>query len=128
MFIDLKHQTLKELNFSVNVPDNDEIHLESQYSFNTDYDEDRTHCVATLILETHDIQKNNKFNISIKLVGFFECEGVSDNRTKQEAHIQAYTLLFPYAQSIIANLTMNAGLPPLMIPRDNIAIDNVSVQ
>lgn len=128
MFIDLKHESLKELNFSINIEETNELELESRYTFNIDYDKDLSSFIATLIHETRDTKHNNEFNIFVKLIGYFVCEGITDSYSKQEAHIQAYTLLFPYVQSIIANLTMNAGLPPLMIPRANITTDNIEVK
>ena len=39
----------------------------------------------------------------------------------------AYTLLFPYVQNIVARLTVDAGLPPLMISLAKMNPNNVKL-
>ena len=71
MFLDLKRQALKEVNFSIDIPENSEIHLESRYSFNIDYDQSMTQCIATLTHETRDSETHEKFKLFVRLNGFF---------------------------------------------------------
>lgn len=114
----LQHQTVKSVSYSVDIPEGTNIELENSYSFNVDYLENNSRCVATLKHTTRDTQNPERFTAEIHIVGYSECIGIENDDDKALAHVQAYIQLFPYVQSYIAYLTASSGLPPLFISRD----------
>lgn len=125
----LQHQSLKQVDYRAEIPENTEIKLESKYKFNVDYSDDNKHCVATIEHVTKDTESADRFSIIIRLIGYFECDGINSDTDKKEAHLQAYLQLFPYVQSFIVNLTTASALPPLYISRDILEshLDDVSI-
>lgn len=53
------------------------------------------------------------FHVTVEIFGQFECGEKQENDI--ELHIQAYYMLFPYVQTVIRNLSIEANLPPLVI-------------
>ncbi len=92
-----------------------EIELESAYSFNVNYYNNNSTCIAELSQKVRQKSNPDEFNIVVDCRGQFVCEGIVSDDTKKEAHVMTYTLLFPYVQNMIAHLVMEAGLPPLIL-------------
>ena len=128
VFIKLKQQAYKEIAMKIDLKENEELELESKFSFNVNYNEDNSMCAACLRQEITQKDNTEKFNILVESLGSFECDGIKTDEDKKAAHIQAYTLLFPYVQNMIAQLTVAAGLPPLMVEMEQLKTDKVIVQ
>ncbi len=44
---------------------------------------------------------------------------------KEILHLKTYDALFPYVKSFVSTLTVNAGIPPVMIPYVDISGQNI---
>ncbi|MBT4922657.1 MAG: protein-export chaperone SecB [Rickettsiales bacterium] len=55
------------------------------------------------------------FILELKYAGLFEVQ-VEDDKTKQQIlYIKCPELIYPFARSIVANITTDSGFPPLMM-------------
>ena len=112
---------------TIDFKENVEIELENKFSFSVNYNDDNSACLAIL---QHDLNHKNdpeKFHISVEGIAQFSCEGVNSDDAKKEAHMMAYSILFPYVQRMIRNLSTDAGLPPLIIPMAKMKAENVQL-
>ena len=50
---------------------------------------------------------------------------ISDEIPKEKLHVKTYDAMYPFVKAFIANLTANAGIPPVYIPY--IDISNQSI-
>lgn len=117
VMLNLERWMFKDIQLHIDMEENMEVELESEFSMNLNYNEDNTICIAEIIQEVAYKKKPSVFQIKIIGVGHFSCEGLNSDEDKKQAHVIAYNFLFPYVQSMISNLTVNAGFPPLMIRR-----------
>ena len=104
-----------------------EIELESTFSFNVNYNDDNSGCIAEISQIVRQKSNPDEFNIVVEGKGQFICEGILSDETKKEAHVMAYTLLFPYIQNMIARLVVDAGLPPLMLEMAKMSPDDIEI-
>ena len=65
------------------------------------------------------------FFIEIEVEGEFETEKFEDEDSKREVHVESYYALFPYVQQLIAQLSMAAGVAPIMIRPEKMTKDGV---
>ncbi len=127
VYLTLQHQNFRNIQMNIDIQENSEIEIESTFSFNISYNEDNTACIAEIKQELQHKSKPEELSIVITGKAHFACEGISTDADKKEAHVKAYTLLFPYVQGIIARLTVEAGLPPLMIGMAKLSAENVEL-
>ena len=127
VFLSLKPKIFREVHMTINLGDRSQLDIESAFSFNVNYNEDSTLCTAVLRQEVKEKSDQTVFNIVVEGIGNFLCEGIDDDNGKREAHLQAYTQLFPYVQNMICRLIVSAGLPPLMIERAKMSADDVKI-
>ena len=63
------------------------------------------------------------FAVELLYGGIFEITGIPDDALQAVVMIECPRLLFPFARSIIANITREGGVPPLMLePVDFVAL------
>lgn len=127
VYLTLQHQSFKSIQMNVDIKENSEIELESTFSFGISYNDDNTACIAELKQVLQHKNNPEELSISVEERGHFLCEGVNSDETKREAHVMAYTQLFPYIQSLISRLTVDAGLPPLMINMEKLNPADIEV-
>lgn len=127
VYLTLQHQHFKNIQMSVDIKENSEIELDSTFSFNISYNEDNTACIAELKQVLQHKVDPREMSIVVEGNAHFICEGIDSDDAKKEAHIIAYTQFFPYVQNLIARLTMDAGLPPLMINSVRMRVDEVAI-
>ena len=84
-------------------------------------------CFAALTNKTNAPQNPEVFDIELEIIGIFNCQGIENGEDKQNAHVQIYNYLFPYTQSMVADLSAKAGLPPLMIERVDLDPKEVNI-
>ncbi len=127
VYLTLQHQSFKNIQMNVDIKEDSEIELESTFSFGISYNEDNTACIAKLQQVLRHKNDPEELSILVEERGHFLCEGITSDEAKKEAHVMAYTQLFPYIQSIIARLTVDAGLPPLMINMERLNPEDVEI-
>ena len=117
--ITLIGQYIKDLSFenpmSPNLPSqnkNPTVDLD----INTTYMDlkNNNHEVNLIIKSTATIDKHSIFIMELQYAGLIKTI-VKDKEDKKKLIISASYLLFPYARSIISNITMEGGFKPLVI-------------
>lgn len=97
------------------------IEFENKYSYNVKYLPNNT-CIGEFTVEVNDKSNKDKFHIKAVILGIFSYK--SDVK-KEVIHVESYKELFPYVRTMISSLTVNAGIPPVILPNFN--IENQSI-
>ena len=113
---------------SMKIHEEIQMEIESNFNLNLRFYNDNSSCLAKLRQEVRLKNDPSAFNVMAEIVGEFSCEGITTECEQKEAHIQAYMQLFPYVQNMISQLTVNAGLPPLMIQMSKLSLDDVNIE
>ena len=128
--ISLLRQYVKDLSFenplSPNLPSNNNnpaVNLD----INTTYLDlkNNNHEVTLKIKSTTSIDKDIIFVIELQYAGLIKAI-IKNEEDKKKLIISGSYLLFPYARSIISNITMEGGFKPLVI--QPIEFENMSQQ
>lgn len=127
VYINLYQQIYKKLHMEADAKENMQIVLDSTFSFNVNYNEDNTECIACLLQNIKCKENPSIFNIVVECLGKFKCDGIENNEDKKQAHVQAYDMLFPYVQSMVQQLAQNGGIPGLLIEKAKLTQDDVMV-
>lgn len=112
---------LEKVNLDINInyifPDEG---LKADIKINTNSNIDKSKKILKLNLELYLFTetKDPPFKMSILVSGYFKAKNLK--KLEKFSEVQAPALLFPFAREIIADLTMRAGFPPLIIPPVNI--------
>lgn len=128
VYLKLKQVVYKEIFMKVDFQENTQIEIECSFSFNVNYSDDNTACIAKLRHELVCKEDPNQFRIAVEAHGLFSCEGIDVEDNKKQAHVQSYSLLFPYLQEKIAGLSKDAGCSPIMIEMANMRTEDVIIQ
>ena len=127
VYVDLVQQKVTELNLQIDFDPETQKSLDIGVNspISIQYSEDCKHCIATLEQKISSKENPSQYSMLVKIQGFLDCDEITSDEMKKEIHVACYYRLFPYAQSIIANMSVMAGLPPLMIKPVNLSIDDV---
>lgn len=115
MHLQLINQHAIKLHLNVDLKENQTLELENRFNFNVSYSDDNSQCKAILNTEVRSKDDPDTLFISVEIEGLFICDNIDNEEAKKEAHVLAYTLLFPYVQYMVSNIATSAGLPPIMI-------------
>lgn len=110
--IELKGYKVNEVQFVNKIQGNRKLELANKYSYNVGYSKVNT-CKGEFRAEVFDKADPEQFSITVVLEGFFV---TAANMEKEILHVKTYDALFPYVKSFVSSLTVNAGIPPVMIP------------
>ena len=122
-------QRMNEIVFKSNLEnENKTIHLEIRYDFKVANNIDKKHSIASIKYYIEDSDKQSLFNLVVGCEGIVEHDMIEIDDNVKEIHVLAYEMLFPYIQAIVSQTATNAGLPPLMIPKDRLSIDRVHIE
>lgn len=125
----LVSQRMNEIVFKSNLGnENKTIHLEIRYDFKVANNTDKRHSIANIKYYIEDSDKQSLFNLVVGYEGIIEHDLIETDDNVKEIHVLAYEMLFPYIQAIVSQTAINAGLPSLMIPKDRLTIDRVSIE
>ena len=112
----------------IDIRENGSIEIENSFSLSVNYNDKNKSCVSTFEVQSICKSHEDWFNISIKLVGVFLCDSMETDDDLRRAHVESYDALFPYAQSIIAELTTKGGTLPLMLEKAPIDFTGVKLK
>ncbi len=126
--INLIRQQLKTVEFVCNIAQSKQLQIDNNFSFRVGYAKNNTQCRAHLQQFAASKENPDEFHVTVDVFGYFNCSGVVTEEDKKVAHIQAYQMLFPYAQVMISYLTSNAGLPAFVVPRAVMNPNNIRVE
>ena len=125
--VDLQQQSFRQVNMVMNLQENRQMEVENTFALQVDYAEDNKACMAVLRQAVRDKEKPEEFAVELVLAGLFACEGIETDEDKKQAHVKYYEALFPYAQSMIAAMTVSAGLPAFMAPRARLDPEKIQI-
>lgn len=97
------------------------IEFENKYSYNVKYSANNN-CIGEFTVEVNDKANKDKFHIKAVIQGVFTYD---PEIAKEIIHVQTFKELFPYARTMISSLTVNAGLPPVILPVFDIESQNI---
>lgn len=97
------------------------IEFENKYSYNVKYSKNNN-CIGEFTVEVNDKANKDKFHIKAVIQGIFTYDSGIE---KEIIHVQTFKELFPYARTMISALTVNAGLPPVILPTFDIESQNI---
>ncbi|MGN0382757.1 MAG: protein-export chaperone SecB [Eubacterium sp.] len=118
-----KGYKVNEINFVNRITKNGKLEMHNKLNYNVNYKEDTYECFGTCVLEIEDA--SNEFDLKVSLTGVFSYAPGAD---RKKMHVETYNELFPYLRSIITNITANAGMPPIIIPKTEIDEDAIDVR
>lgn len=97
------------------------IEFENTYSYNVKYAPDNV-CIGEFTVQVKDKAAPDKFRIKAVILGSFTYD---PSVKKEKIHIESFKELFPYARAMISSLTVNAGLPPVILPSFDIESQSI---
>lgn len=100
------------------------LDIEQRASFNVKYTNDNLHCAANLIIDMMEKTAPMDFNFKISVIAFLDCEPGMD---KKEIHKKAYDEIYPNVRTLITTIMVNAGLPPIVIPKVKMDDNNIKL-
>ena len=122
------HQYIKDLSFEVpGAPQSFQGATPPDVNVNVDVAvsrlEEPRYEVSLRIEARGNVSGSALFIIELVYAGLFEVAGLPEEQLQPALVIEGPRLLFPFARSIVAGLTRDGGLPPLMIsPIDFVAL------
>ena len=116
-----------QIHSSINIQEEGSIEIENRLSLNVNFDQKSKKCVSTFEIQSVCKAHADWFNVGVQIVGIFACEKMESDDHKKLAHTESYDTLFPYAQSIISELTTKAGMIPFMLEKAPMNFDNVKI-
>lgn len=88
------------------------VEFENKYSYNVRFAQNST-CVGEFNVDIADKTVPDKFHIKASVLGIFTYK---EGLKKEVVHVETYKELFPYVRAMVQNLTVNAGIPPIVLP------------
>lgn len=116
-----------QIHSSVNIQEEGTIEIENRFSLNVNFDSKNKKCISTFEIQSICKSHPDWFNISVKIIGVFFCEKADSDADKKQIHTESYDTLFPYAQSMISDLTTKAGMMPLILEKAPIDFGEVKI-
>ena len=97
------------------------IEFENKYTYNVKYSKNNL-CMGEFTVEIFDKNNKDKFRIKAVMCGIFSYK---PDVKKEVLHVETFKEIFPYARTMISSLTVNAGLPPVVIPTFDIESQSI---
>ena len=101
-----------------------QLDISQRASFNVKYTNDNLHCMATLTVDMMEKSAPMDFNFKISATAFLDCEPGMD---KREIHKKAYDEIYPHVRALIMTIMVNAGLPPIAVPKVKMDDSNIKI-
>lgn len=100
------------------------LDIAQRASFNVKYTNDNLHCMANLTIDMMDKAAPMDFNFKISATAFMDCE---PGMEKTEIHKKAYDEIYPHVRALVTTIMVNAGLPPIVVPKVKMDESNIKV-
>lgn len=119
----LLHVLLLESNFQrVNeVKFDEEVKTNVVINTSVNVSEPNVHVVVEAIVKQHH-QEIEQVSVQVKMLGTFEKMGDSPiSDLEVFGNVNGAAIIFPFVREQIASMTLNAGIPPILLPPFNFA-------
>lgn len=100
------------------------LDISQRASFNVKYTNDNLHCAANLTIDMMEKSAPMDFNFKLSATAFLDCEEGMD---KKEIHRKAYDEIYPHVRALVTTILVNAGLPPIIIPKVKMDESNIKI-
>ena len=117
-----KGMKVEEIDLTNKLEGQVKLDIEQRASFNVKYTNDNLHCAANLTIDMMEKTAPMDFNFKISATAFLDCEPGMD---KKEIHKKAYDEIYPNVRTLITTIMVNAGLPPIVIPKVKMDDSNI---
>lgn len=125
--VTLEKQMMRDLHFVNHIDKSGELQMTSNFNFRVHFTDDNTRCMAQLYQNVQMKDDPDKLFVSAEIVGFFVVDGVIDEETKKDAHVQCYDQLFPFLQTVISQTATASGMPGFMLKKVPINRNNINL-
>lgn len=114
---------LEKLNFNRDVSTiHPKMNLKVEFNISSTVNSDKTKATILLEVTIKDSEQSNFF-IDCEMVGHFSViQGDENLDLNQFLNINAPALIFPYVRETISNITMRAGIKPIILPPMNMQL------
>ena len=119
-----KGMKVEEIDLTNKLEGQVKLDIEQRASFNVKYTNDNLHCAANLTIDMMEKTAPMDFNFKISATAFLDCEPGMD---KKEIHKNAYDEIYPNVRTLITTIMVNAGLPPIVIPKVKMDDSNIKL-
>ncbi len=119
-----KGMKVEEIDLTNKLEGQVKLDIEQRASFNVKYTNDNLHCAANLTIDMMEKTAPMDFNFKISATAFLDCEPGMD---KKEIHKKAYDEIYPNVRTLITTIMVNAGLPPIIIPKVKMDDSNIKL-
>ena len=119
--VNLKGYKVAEISFRNKHDNGFKTELDKKVSYMVRYAQNNT-CNGELTAELFDKNNPDKFGIKLVMNGIFEFD---QSLIKEKVHVLTFKEIFPLAKSIIATVSVNAGLPPMILPNVDIESETI---
>lgn len=119
-----KGMKVEEIDLTNKLEGQVKLDIEQRASFNVKYTNDNLHCAANLTIDMMEKTAPMDFNFKISATAFLDCEPGMD---KKEIHKKAYDEIYPNVRTLITTIMVNAGLPPMVIPKVKMDDSNIKL-
>jgi Preprotein translocase subunit SecB len=111
-----------EINENFGIQD-DAVEMNYEFDINVAFDKEEQMAVVGLkCIINREYEKSNKpFFINLELQGLFYYDSnLEDSQLQGLLNTNAVAIVFPYLRSLISTITVNCGIPPVIIPTMNL--------
>ena len=119
-----KGMKVEEIDLTNKLEGQVKLDIEQRASFNVKYTNDNLHCAANLTIDMMEKTAPMDFNFKFSATAFLDCEPGMD---KKEIHKKAYDEIYPNVRTLITTIMVNAGLPPIVIPKVKMDDSNIKL-
>lgn len=119
--IKMQGYRVSELNFVNKLDSGAKVQFGNKFSYNVKYSSNNN-CMGELSVEMFDKDRPEQFGVKIVINGFFEYD---KNEKKESIHVLTFKELFPFARSIVSSVSVNAGIPPIILPTFDIEYQSI---
>lgn len=109
--VQMKAYKVRELVFRNKIQGKVQLKLSNKVSHNVRYMQPDL-CEGTMTVEVSDKQQPDVLSVKITVVGLFQ---IKKQVEKEFIHVDTFKELFPFAKAIVATISANAGIQPIMV-------------
>lgn len=112
-----------QINHSFVVPEPNIVNNDLDFNIKVDLDKEHNIAVVSLgcIINKNFETENKPLYLEVILQGIFTFEAdIEEKRLENLLSTNAVAIIFPYLRAIVSNISINSGIPPIILPVMNI--------
>ena len=128
MDLSLSNIDVLDLNFENKVQGSQKLEMETNVQYSVNIAANRPQCRGEVWLTVQDKSASPLMSLRLHVVGVFNFSPVPiTDEIKRQLHVLTFELLYPHLSAQVACFTSLVGMPRFMIPKLNIAQDDVMI-